>query len=135
MAYPLVVSDTHALVWYAQGRGSKLGARARRVYEEVEAGRAVVYLPTLVLVELGEAVHAGRMSLSGGFTAWTERLLASGRFFPVELSWEIVRRAEELYAIPERGDRLIAATAAELGYPLLTRDPEIGRAAGVDVVW
>jgi predicted nucleic acid-binding protein len=46
-----------------------------------------------------------------------------------------VLRADGLYEIPERGDRLIAATAAELDVPLITRDREIGRASGVAVVW
>jgi predicted nucleic acid-binding protein len=36
-----------------------------------------------------------------------------------------VARAHELFGIAERGDRLIAATAAVLDYPLITRDPEI----------
>lgn len=131
----LVVSDTHALIWYAQGRLNKLGTGARRVFERCDAGQTVVYLPTLVLVELGEAVRSGRVLLPDGFVFWTSRLFATGRFFPVDLSWEIVRRAERLYGIPERGDRLIAATAAHLDYPLVTRDPEIGAAAGVDVIW
>ena len=47
----------------------------------------------------------------------------------------IVRRAQLLYEIPERGDRLIAATAAELDLPLITRDNTIADAAGVDVIW
>jgi predicted nucleic acid-binding protein len=37
--------------------------------------------------------------------------------------------------IPERGDRLIAATALELDYPLITRDPEIAAAAGLELIW
>lgn len=52
----------------------------------------------------------------------------------VDLTAAIVLRAEALYDIRERGDRLIAATAAVLDVPLITRDPEIGR-AGVEVVW
>ena len=135
MAYSLVVSDTHALIWYAQGRSNRLGSRARRIFERCEAGQAVVYLPILVLAELGEAVRTGRVSLPAPFTIWVEHLLDSGRFFAVDLSWDILSRAEELYAIPERGDRLIAATAAHLDFPLVTRDPEIGAAAGVKVIW
>ena len=42
--------------------------------------------------------------------------------------------AHELLAIPERADRLIAATARSLGLPLITRDQTIA-AAGVEVVW
>jgi|SRR3954447_11904058 PIN domain nuclease of toxin-antitoxin system len=135
MAHSLVVSDTHALIWYAQGRSNRLGSRARRIFERCDAGQAVVYLPILVLAELGEAVRTGRVSLPAPFTLWVEHVLATGRFFAVDLSWEILSRAEELYAIPERGDRLIAATAAHLDYPLVTRDPQIAAAAGVEVIW
>jgi predicted nucleic acid-binding protein len=46
-----------------------------------------------------------------------------------------VSRSHDLFAIPERGDRLIAATAMELGVPLVTRDPQIAKAADVDVIW
>jgi predicted nucleic acid-binding protein len=46
-----------------------------------------------------------------------------------------VVKAEELYAIREQGDRLIAATAAVLDLPLVTRDPEIKKAAGVELLW
>jgi predicted nucleic acid-binding protein len=53
----------------------------------------------------------------------------------VDLGVEIVMKAEELYAIRERGDRLIAATAAVLDLPLITRDPEIANAAGVELLW
>ncbi len=51
------------------------------------------------------------------------------------VSLDVVLKAEELYAIQERGDRLIAATAAVLDLPLVTRDPRIADAAGVEVVW
>lgn len=135
MAPSLAVTDTHALVWYAQGRPNKLGAQARRIFERCDAGQAALYVPTLVLAELGEAVRGGRISLPDPFVFWVTRLLASGRFFVADLTWEVLRRGEELYAIPERGDRLIAATASYLDVPLVTRDPEIAAAAGVDVIW
>ena len=74
------------------------------------------------------------MQLAGGFSALTRGLLGSGRFLAAELSVDVALRAESLYGIPERTDRLIAATAAELDYPLITRDPRI-REAGVNVIW
>jgi predicted nucleic acid-binding protein len=48
---------------------------------------------------------------------------------------EIVLRSQSLYSIPGRGDRLIAATAAHMDLPLITRDPEIAPAAGVELLW
>lgn len=48
---------------------------------------------------------------------------------------ELVREAEGFYAIPDRGDRLIAATAAHLQCPLLTNDPVLARLPTVRTVW
>lgn len=103
-------------------------------FEHVEAGRAALYVPVLVLVELGELARRGVIELRGGFEVWTWGLLESGRFFAADLTWEVVVRAEALYGVPERTYRLIAATAAVLGKPLVTKDGRIG-AAGVEVIW
>ncbi len=130
----LAVTDTHALVWWARGEKRRLGARARRVFERLAEGRAALYVPTLVLVELGDLAQRGILVLAGGPAAWSRGLFGTGRFFPAELTVDIVLRADGLRGIPERTDRLIAATAAQLGYPLITRDRRL-RDAGVSVIW
>ncbi len=131
----LAVTDTHALIWYATGAHRRLGREARRLFERADDGQAAIYIPTLVLVEIAENARLGRVALEMGFLAWEEALFASGHFFPIDLTREIVRSAETLYEIPERGDRLIAATAVVLECPLITRDPQIAAAAGVEAVW
>jgi PIN domain nuclease of toxin-antitoxin system len=131
----VAVTDAHALIWFALGRSGRLGRRARRVYEAAQSGSAAIYVPTIAVVEVFEAARRGLITLAGGAAAWTESLFSSGSFFPVELTVAVALRADELYAIPERADRLIAATAAVLARPLITRDPEIERHAGIDVIW
>jgi PIN domain nuclease of toxin-antitoxin system len=131
----LAVTDTHALIWASSGQLPKLGRAARKLFEQAEARRATIYVPTLVLVEMGNEVHRGRIVIESGFDDWVAALFASGGFAPIELTTAIVLRAEQLYAIPEGTDRLIAATARELELPLITRDPEIERAAGVRTIW
>lgn len=131
----LAVTDAHPLIWYATGRQRKLGRAALRLFERADAGRSAIYVPTLALVEVAEQVRAGRVSLGSSFRDWESALFASGHYLPAELTREVVRASEELAAIPERGDRLIAATAAVLDCPLITRDPAIARAAAVDLVW
>lgn len=131
----LAVVDTHALIWYAGQRWQKLGREARRVFEEVDGGNGAIFIPALVMVEFGEAVRRGDVKLAEGVVDFGRRLFSTNRFIPVDLTWEIVQRAEDLLVIPERGDRLIAATALELDYPLITRDPEIAAAAGLELIW
>ena len=131
----VAVTDTHALIWYAAGPQRKLGRRARAIFDRAEHGQAVIYIPVLVLVELAEAMRRGVVRADDGFSRWSERLLASRHFVVADLTAAIVREAEGLYSIPERGDRLIAATDSHLGCPLLTNDPAITRTPTIATVW
>ena len=131
----IAVTDTHALIWWVTDAGKRLGRNANAFFDRVDRGAAVVCIPTVCLVELDEAIQGGEVDLGEGFSTFVERLETTpSRYRVVPLTTEIVLRSHELFAIPERGDRLIAATAAALEYPLITRDPEIVAAiAGVHV--
>lgn len=133
----LAVADAHALIWAASANLRKLGRAARGFFERVDAGGAALYVPTHALLEIGEAHAAGDFSFSGhaSFDQWVDRLASSGRYMAVDLTTEIVRRVQELYEIPERGDRIVAATASVMGCPLITRDPAMARVAGLEVLW
>jgi PIN domain nuclease of toxin-antitoxin system len=132
---PLAVTDTHALIWAVLGQHKRLGKRARRVFERADSGEAAIYIPTHVLVELGEACGRGIVTLQLPFEEWARAAFASGQYHAADLTADIVFAAQRLHAIPERGDRLIAATAAVLDLPLITRDPQITAAAGVECIW
>lgn len=131
----VAVTDSHALIWYAMGPSRKLGRRARALFARAESGQATIYVPALVLVEIAEAVRRGVIVCEGGFSRWAQRLLTSGRFCAVDLSVDVVLQAEALYSIPERGDRLIAATAAHLDVPLITNDPAMARVPSIRTIW
>ncbi len=131
----LAVSDTHALVWYATGQFRRLGREALRTFERADAGQGAIYIPTISLAEVSELSHRGKIDLGTTFAAWEANLFASGNYFSADLTREVVIAAERLFAIAERPDRLIAATAEWLELPLITRDEEIGAAAGVEVIW
>jgi PIN domain nuclease of toxin-antitoxin system len=131
----VAVTDTQALVWYAIGRSRKLGRRARAIFAQADSGTATIYVPVLVLVEIAEAMRRGTLQSELGSARWTERLLALRGFVAADLTPGIVLTGEGLYAIPERGDRLIAATASHLECPLITNDPAITRLPGLTTIW
>jgi len=132
----IAVTDTHALIWWLGGMPQRLGRRARQFFQRVDAGHAVLCIPAVTFVELSEAMHLGRVSLGEPFDAFVDRLVATpSRYQFVSLTPAIVARSHRLVSIPERGDRLIAATALELAYPLMTRDPSIVAAIGGTQLW
>ncbi len=130
----LAACDTHALVWYALGRRQKLGREARGLFERADAGKGSIAVPALVVVELLEASRRGAITFPDGPAEWLRLLTSSGGYFVADLTAEVALAAHRLYAIPGRGDRLVAATAVHLACPLITRDAAIA-AAGVEVVW
>jgi PIN domain nuclease of toxin-antitoxin system len=132
---PLAVTDTHALIWAIDGNRKRLGKRARKLFDNADEGKCAIYIPALALAELGEACHRGRVALALPFEEWARTAFASGKYHEAQLSADVVYAAQRLYAIAERGDRLIAATAVALDLPLITRDPAIASAAGVECIW
>jgi PIN domain nuclease of toxin-antitoxin system len=132
---PLAVTDTHALIWAIGGKRKRLGRRARRFFERADKRECAIYIPTFALVELGEAQHRGLITLNAAFEEWTRQAFASGKYHEAPLTAQVVCIAQQLYTIPERGDRLIAAAAIALDLPLITRDPQIAQAAGVECIW
>jgi PIN domain nuclease of toxin-antitoxin system len=129
------VTDTHALIWHLQASG-KLSRRAQTLFREADVGRATIFIPSIVLVELVYLSEKGRIE-----AALLDRilgLLVPGveNFVVVPLEARTVHMLREVARsqVPEMPDRIIAATAKQLGLPLITRDPKI--AAGVvQVIW
>ncbi len=136
MTLELAVLDTHALLWWLNDEMHRFGRRSRAFLNRVDEGDAVVCIPTLVLVEVGEAIRRGSFRLSEPLDTFVARVESTpSRYVVAPFTAAMALRAHDLYAIPERGDRLIAATALELGYPLVTRDPEIVAVIGGEHVW
>ena len=129
------VTDTHALMWFASGATRRLGRDALRMYRLASERRARIHIPALCVVEIFEQVRRGRYRLQQSPREWLRLLQGTSAFRIAALDVDVVLASEALYDIPERGDRLIAATARSLELPLITRDAAIAQTAHVDVIW
>ena len=131
----IAVADTHAVVWAGTEQWRKLGPDARRFFERARAGDVAIYFPAVALAEIGMLTHLGRIRLPLPLRTWVAALSTSRMCFVADLTAEVVFRAESFYAIPDPFDRLIAATAAQLECPLITKDSRIRDLAEIEVVW
>jgi PIN domain nuclease of toxin-antitoxin system len=124
--------DTHALVWYVS-RPKRLGRSAARLLREVDAGRAEIIVPAIVLIELTLLREAGRNVVG---VPQMEALLAAQPAFqlqPLELAQAI--EFALLESLPDPFDRLIVAAARAAGVPLITANTTIDESALVETIW
>lgn len=129
------VVDTHALIWYLED-SDRLGQTARNAFDACDRGEAVIYVPTICLVELVYLCEKGRVPTD--LLAHLENELrtgGSGLQFS-DLSREVASAVAQIprNEVPDLPDRVIAATALHLGLPLISRDRKI-RLSEVDTIW
>lgn len=121
------ILDTHALFWYLTG-DSKLSSKAKSAIESYET----IIIPTIVLLEAFEiCLTKNRVDLFNKLLGSlpTDTLMV----YPLDLS--LVRG----YTQMPRGkvdmhDRIILATAQNLGLPIITKDTELSKIY-TKVIW
>jgi len=126
------VFDTHAVV-FALVAPEKLGARARRALESIEAGRSVGWIPAAVVAEIVLLRELGRIEVG---LARLKTALEEGpglHFLPLDL-----RQLDEfaaLGAIREPFDRMIVSAARAKEARLVTRDDVLAELGLVQTLW
>ncbi len=121
MSAPLLL-DTCAAIWLAEAQG--VAREARLVLEETYKTAAAVYVSPITAWEIGILTSRGRLSLLIKPQLWFQRLFDVLNFRLAEMSPEVLIASSFLPGKPPRdpADRIMAATAREHGYVLMTRD-------------
>jgi PIN domain nuclease of toxin-antitoxin system len=134
-ALAAVVVDTHPLVWYACDQRRRLSPLAKKVFERFERGQCSLFVPAPVLLELWFLSLNGTIETAPSLGRWW-RAMARDTLVEVPMEHEDVLGAAALaWAHRDPHDRLIAATAQRLDFPLLTADAALRAWGGVEIVW
>jgi PIN domain nuclease of toxin-antitoxin system len=118
---PLLL-DTHAAVWITEDQPLASGA-----VEAIDAAYRTgitVFVSAITAWEIGLLVSRNRLSLVARPERWFQRLLAIPGVRLADLSPDILIASSFLPGKPPRdpADRIILATARDLGATLITRD-------------
>jgi PIN domain nuclease of toxin-antitoxin system len=90
------VTDTHPLVHHAFARKPLPGKEARRIFEDAEAGKTIVFIPSVVFWEVSLLVKLGRIQLTQTFEHWCRSLDNKPGFSIVSLEWLDIKEARHL---------------------------------------
>ncbi|HMV48472.1 MAG TPA: hypothetical protein PLD20_23815 [Blastocatellia bacterium] len=126
------VTDPHALYWYFIN-SPQLGARASAAFDEADQGRAIIYIPAIVIAELYylNKKYGFRLDLSPVITELRQRT----QFELLPFFAEDVLDFDANAAVPEMHDRMIVGDALRHNAPCLTRDGQIVKSGLVPIVW
>lgn len=122
----MLLLDTHVWVWALEGDVRRIGRRARALLSKAESSDAVRVSP-VSLFELTALHVLGRLRLAHSPDAWIRQALQASGVRIAELSTSAALDAGSIprSALPDPLDRLLVATARQLGATFLTRDERI----------
>jgi PIN domain nuclease of toxin-antitoxin system len=121
---PLLL-DTHATIWMM--RNERLARAAQDAIDAASRSSAPVWVSPITAWEVGQLIARNRLNLSATPRGWFQRLLAVPGMRLAELSPEILIASSFLPGRPPKdpADRILLATARDLGATLVTRDRAI----------
>lgn len=119
----VILLDTHVLLWLDLGRAELGSASRRRADEALRVGDLLV--SAISFWEIARLAQRGRVILTLSADAWRRNLLGCG-LREVAIDGRIGIRATELEELHrDPADRLIVASAIEIGAQLMTADRRI----------
>ncbi|HBY97219.1 MAG: type II toxin-antitoxin system VapC family toxin [Ardenticatenaceae bacterium] len=132
---PDIVTDTHGLIWYLEN-SSHLGPAASDAFDACDRGEIRVYIPTICLVEIVYLQEKQRIPADLKARLDAELRATSTGLVIAPLTAEVADAVARVLRVdvPDMPDRIIVATALQLGLPLISRDRKIQQ-AGIQTIW
>ena len=103
------------------------------IFDQAEEGEASIAVPTIVLAEALYLIEKKRVTLK--LKEVLRKLEIGWNYTTIPLDLRLVARMEAVGRLLELHDRIIVASAALLGAPLITKDEAIRRAKYVQTLW
>jgi PIN domain nuclease of toxin-antitoxin system len=121
---PLLL-DTHVAIWATEDQ--TLAPKAVDAINTAHRAGAAILVSAITAWEIGLLVSLNRLSLTANLERWFQRLLETPGVRLTGLSPEVLIASSFLPGKPPRdpADRILLATARELGATLVTRDRAI----------
>jgi PIN domain nuclease of toxin-antitoxin system len=122
--------DTHIALWLDSG-DDRLRSATRHLVDRCWRSGGTIYLSAVTAWEIALLVDTRRIELDIPIEAWIARFLERSGIEPVPLGHRAASRSYLLHHLEDRdpADRLLIATAIELGCPLVTYNERILRFA------
>lgn len=132
----MIVLDTHTLIWWIDSP-QKLSEKAKEIIEEEKSKEKGILVSSMTTFEIYLLIKKGKLELTSHPDTWLEKIedLPSVRFIPVDNKIAAYSVNLPDFANSDPVDRIIIATALNLGAKLITSDEKILNYKKVQAIW
>jgi PIN domain nuclease of toxin-antitoxin system len=132
----MILLDTHAWVFWI-GQPGRLSRKARAAIDSASQEGGGVCISAISAWEVAMLVSRGRLELTLQVEEWIRRCerLQAVRFVPVDSAIAVASVLLPGSLHPDPADRIVAATARELGCPVVTADRRLRSYPHVKTIW
>lgn len=129
------VADTHTIIWYVFG-SSALSENARNFIDQAAKEGQQIAISSITLVEMVYLIEKGRIAAESLSRIARNLETQPTMLLEIPLDLRIARTLSQVDVaqIPDLPDRVIAATALNLGVPLVSRDAKI-KLSDITTLW
>jgi PIN domain nuclease of toxin-antitoxin system len=135
MTPPLLVTDTHPLVWHLTAQVRKLPAVVKQAFDDAVEGRAAILIPAVVLWELSLIMRAGMLNTPVPLDECVRQHFFAKGISIVDIETEDILRAHTLTFSRDLFDTLIVAMTLRVDCPLITADGVIHNKKPCELFW
>ena len=132
----MILLDTHAMIWWCNGDSQLSPTAAKTISEAVSAGQDIC-ISAISAWELGMLVKKNRLALNRPVEDWINTVSAIDqvRFIPItpDIAVASTQLPGDFHKDP--ADRMIVATARNLGCPVVSADKQIINYDHVETIW
>ncbi|MBI2593357.1 type II toxin-antitoxin system VapC family toxin [Candidatus Daviesbacteria bacterium] len=131
----MILIDTHVLLWWIGDR-KKLSLKATKIFSE-QSQQGLIFVSSISIWEICLLLKKKKISLLMDTESWIEQIekLPYIQFVPVDnrIAAKSVNLPGQFHSDP--ADRIIVATAREMGAVLVTSDDKIRKYPHIQTIW
>lgn len=132
---PLLITDTHPLVWYITAHFKKLPAKVKQAFDDAVEGRCAIFVPAIVLWELSLLIKAGTVRPSVSLEEYVQQHFFAKAISILDLEIADILLSHQLRFSRDVFDVLIVAMALRADCPLITAERIIHDQAPCELFW
>ncbi len=132
---PLLVTDTHPLVWYITAQASKLPIKVKEAFDDAVAGRCAIFIPAVVLWEFSMLIKAGIVRPAVSLEEYVQEHFYAKAISILDIETDDILRSHTLTFSRDPFDVLIVAMALRLDSPLISSDGMIHDQKPCELFW